>query len=95
MPGKVNPTQVRPLKAPAWALLPTITGIEVILIVAAFLALACDVAQGIEIIVIFVALALRAAESAFRRVGGISVHTTCLTGMIRRGVTAATSSSPA
>ena len=74
---------VRPLKAwPSWPLLPTIMGIEVILIVAASLALAYKVAHGIEIFVIFVSLALGLQNGAFRHVGGISVHTTYLTGMI-------------
>jgi uncharacterized membrane protein YoaK (UPF0700 family) len=74
---------VRPLKArPSWPLLPTIMGIEVILIVAASLALASHMAHGVEIFVIFVSLALGLQNGAFRRVGGISVHTTYLTGMI-------------
>src|SRR6266851_3050401 len=74
---------VRPLKArPSWPLLPTIIEIEVILIVAASLALASDMAHGVEIFVIFVSLALGLQNGAFRRVGGISVHTTYLTGMI-------------
>ena len=73
----------RPLKAwPAWPLLPTVMGIEVILIVAASLALASDVAHGVEIFVIFVSLALGLQNGAFRRAGGISVHTTYLTGVI-------------
>jgi uncharacterized membrane protein YoaK (UPF0700 family) len=74
---------VRPIKAwPSWPLLPTIMGIEVILIVAASLALASAVAHGVEIFVIFVSLALGLQNGAFRRAGGISVHTTYLTGMI-------------
>jgi uncharacterized membrane protein YoaK (UPF0700 family) len=74
---------VRSLEAwPSWRLLPTIMGIEVILIVAASLALASDTAHGVEIFVIFVSLALGLQNGAFRRVGGISVHTTYLTGMI-------------
>jgi uncharacterized membrane protein YoaK (UPF0700 family) len=74
---------VRPLKAsPSWPLLPTIMGLEVILIVAASLALASGVAHGVEIFVIFVSLALGIQNGAFRRAGGISVHTTYLTGMI-------------
>jgi uncharacterized membrane protein YoaK (UPF0700 family) len=76
---------VRPLEAwPSWRLLPTIMGIEVILIVAASLALASDTAHGVEIFVIFVSLALGLQNGAFRRAGGISVHTTYLTGMITR-----------
>jgi uncharacterized membrane protein YoaK (UPF0700 family) len=74
---------VRPLKArPSWPLLPTIMGIGVILIVAASLVLASDRAYKVEIFVIFVSLALGLRNGAFRRIGGISVHTTYLTGMI-------------
>src|ERR1700687_5271904 len=73
----------RPLKAwPSAPFLPTVMGIEVILIVAASLVLASDVAHGVAIFVIFVSLALGLQNGAFRRVGGISVHTTYLTGMI-------------
>lgn len=73
----------RPLKAwPSWPLLPTVMGMEVILIVAASLALASRVASRVEIFVIFVSLALGLQNGAFSRVGGISVHTTYLTGMI-------------
>lgn len=74
---------VRPLKTwSAWPLLPTMIGMEAILIVAASLALASGVAHGVEIFVIFVSLALGLQNGAFRRAGGISVHTTYLTGMI-------------
>jgi len=74
---------VRPLKAwSSWPLLPAIMGIEIILILAATLALASAVAHGVEIFVIFVSLALGLQNGAFRRAGGISVHTTYLTGMI-------------
>lgn len=74
---------VCPLKVwPSWPLFPTIMGIKVILIVTASLALASDVALGVEIFVIFVCLALGLQNEAFRHVGGISVHTTYLTGMI-------------
>jgi uncharacterized membrane protein YoaK (UPF0700 family) len=74
---------VRPLKAWAsWPLLPAIMGTEIILILAASLALASGVAHGVEIFVIFVSLVLGLQNGAFRRAGGISVHTTYLTGMI-------------
>jgi uncharacterized membrane protein YoaK (UPF0700 family) len=74
---------VRPLKArSSWPLLPTIMGIEVLLIVAASLALSSDMAHGVEVFVIFVSLALGLQNGAFRHVGGVSVHTTYLTGMI-------------
>jgi uncharacterized membrane protein YoaK (UPF0700 family) len=74
---------VRPLKVwPSWPLLPTILGIEVIFIVAAALVLASGMASRVEIFVIFLSLALGLQNGAFGRVGGISVHTTYLTGMI-------------
>ena len=53
-----------------------------ILIVAASLALASSAAPQVEMFVILVSLALGLQNGAFRRVGGISVHTTYLTGMI-------------
>jgi len=74
---------VRPLKAwSSWPLLPTIMGIEVILIVTASFALSSGLAYGVGIFVILLSLALGLQNGAFRRVGGISVHTTYLTGMI-------------
>lgn len=74
---------VRPLKAwPSWPFLPTIMGIEVILIVASSLALVSVVAPRVEIFVISMSLAFGLQNGAYRRVRGISVHTTYLTGMI-------------
>jgi uncharacterized membrane protein YoaK (UPF0700 family) len=74
---------VRPLKAwSSWPLLPTIMGIEVILIIGASFALLSGLAYGVGIFVILLSLALGLQNGAFRRVGGISVHTTYLTGMI-------------
>src|ERR1700676_1138824 len=73
----------RPLKVwPSWLLLPTIRGIEGLFTVGAALALASGMARRVEIFVIFVSLALGLQNGAFRRAGGISVHTTYLTGMI-------------
>jgi uncharacterized membrane protein YoaK (UPF0700 family) len=74
---------LRALQAwPSWPFLPTIMGIEVILIVVASLALALSVVHGVAIFVILVSLSLGLQNGAFRRVGAISVHTTYLTGMI-------------
>lgn len=74
---------VRPLKAwTSWSLLPTIMGIEVILIVGASVAVAATVNHGVAIFVILLSLALGMQNGAFRTAGGISVHTTYLTGMI-------------
>ena len=80
---------MRPLKAwLSWRFLPTVMGIEVILIVAASLTLASHVVHGVEIFVIFVSLALGLQNGAFRRAGGISVHATYLTGMITSVISA-------
>lgn len=74
---------VRPLKTwSSWPLLPTVMGIEVILLIAASLALSSGLPHGVGIFVIFLSLALGLQNGAFRRVGGINVHTTYLTGMI-------------
>jgi hypothetical protein len=67
---------VRPYKAwQSWPLLPTIMGIEVILIVAASLALAAQMAHGVEIFVIFMSLALGLQNGSFHRVGVASLYT--------------------
>jgi len=67
---------------PFWQTLTTFLVIEVILIAAAYLALASRAASAVEIFVIFLSLALGLQNGGFRRTGGISVHTTYLTGMI-------------
>jgi uncharacterized membrane protein YoaK (UPF0700 family) len=66
----------------SWRLLPTIMGIEVILIVTAYLASVSHAARGTEVFVVCMSLALGLQNGAFRRTGGISVHTTYLTGTI-------------
>lgn len=66
----------------SWRLLPTILGIEVILIVAAYSVLASHAARGTLIFVVCMSLALGLQNGAFRQTGGISVHTTYLTGTI-------------
>jgi uncharacterized membrane protein YoaK (UPF0700 family) len=68
--------------------LPIVLSIEVILTIAAYLALASRVAPRVEIFVVCLALALGMQNGAFQRTGGISVHTTYLTGMITSLVTA-------
>jgi uncharacterized membrane protein YoaK (UPF0700 family) len=79
----VSVLMVHALKAwSSWPFLLTIMGMEVILIVLASFALSSGVAHGVGIFVIFVSLALGLQNGAFRRAGGISVHTTYLTGMI-------------
>lgn len=66
----------------AWTSLSTIVLVEIILIVLASLALANHVTRGIEIFVVSVSLALGLQNGAFRSTGGISVHTTYVTGLI-------------
>lgn len=68
--------------------LPIVLSIEVILTIAAYLALASRMAPRVEIFVVCLALTLGMQNGAFQRTGGISVHTTYLTGMITSLVTA-------
>jgi uncharacterized membrane protein YoaK (UPF0700 family) len=67
---------------PSWPFLSSAVGIEVLLIVAAYFALASHTGVRLESFVVCMALALGLQNGAFRRTGGISVHTTYLTGMI-------------
>jgi uncharacterized membrane protein YoaK (UPF0700 family) len=74
---------VRPLRAwPSLRLLPFIMATEAILITAASLALASNMAHKVEMFVILVTLALGLQNGTLRRAGGTSVHTTYLTGTI-------------
>ena len=66
----------------SWRLLPTIIGIEIILIAAAYFVLVSHAVGGMELFVVCMSLALGLQNGAFRRTGGISVHTTYLTGTI-------------
>jgi uncharacterized membrane protein YoaK (UPF0700 family) len=67
---------------PRWRLLPAALAIELILFGAAYFVLAFHFALGVEVFVICFSLALGLQNGAFRRTGGISVHTNYLTGMI-------------
>ena len=81
----------RPLKAwTSWPIISSVMGIEVILIVGATWALASRNGAKFEIFVVCVSLALGLQNGAFRRAGGISVHTTYLTGMITSFITTQT-----
>jgi uncharacterized membrane protein YoaK (UPF0700 family) len=74
---------VRPLRAwPSLRLPPFIMATEAILITAASLALASNMAHRVEMFVILVTLALGLQNGTLRRAGGTSVHTTYLTGTI-------------
>jgi uncharacterized membrane protein YoaK (UPF0700 family) len=63
-------------------LLPTVLLVEIVLIWTAYLTSISHAVRGKEIFVICVSLALGLQNGAFRRTGGISVHTTYLTGTI-------------
>jgi uncharacterized membrane protein YoaK (UPF0700 family) len=67
---------------PSWPTLTTVMVMEVILIVAGYLALASQAPAAVEILAVCLSLALGLQNGAFRHTGGISVHTTYLTGTI-------------
>jgi uncharacterized membrane protein YoaK (UPF0700 family) len=75
----------------AWALLEslsTVLSIEVILTLTAYLESAFHAALRVEVFVVCMSLALGMQNGAFQRTGGISVHTTYLTGLITSLMTA-------
>lgn len=72
---------------PSWSFLPAIMGIEVMLIGGASWAMSSHAPGGVGIFVACVSLALGLQNGAFRSTGGISVHTTYLTGTITRLIT--------
>src|SRR5258708_24781733 len=67
---------------PFFKSLPTVLSIEVILTMIAYLSFASRAAARVEVFVGCMSLALGMQNGAFQRTGGISVHTTYLTGMI-------------
>ena len=70
------------VKRPARSLLPVVLALEITLILAAFFALAAPLAAGLELFVIFMALALGLQNGAWRGAGGLTVHSTYVTGMV-------------
>jgi uncharacterized membrane protein YoaK (UPF0700 family) len=68
--------------------LTTVLSMEVIQTMTGYLALASHVAPRVEIFVVCLSLALGMQNGAFQRTGGISVHTTYLTGLTTSLVTA-------
>jgi uncharacterized membrane protein YoaK (UPF0700 family) len=73
---------------PFFKSLPTLLSIEVILTTTAYLAFASRAAARVEVFVVCMSLAFGMQNGAFQRTGGISVHTTYLTGMITSLMTA-------
>jgi uncharacterized membrane protein YoaK (UPF0700 family) len=67
--------------------LSAVLSIEVILTIAAYLALASRAPPRVEIFVVCLSLALGMQNGAFQRTGGINAHTTYLTGMITSLIT--------
>ncbi len=63
-------------------LLPALMSLEIGLMTLAFFALTSQLAPRLELFVILMALALGLQNGAWRKAGGISVHSTYLTGMI-------------
>ena len=69
-------------RKPSWSLLPTVMGLEIILISLAYFAFTSHLAGRLELFVIGMSLALGLQNGALRQARGISVHTTYVTGMI-------------
>src|SRR5258706_8232013 len=68
--------------APSRFLLPVVMSVQVVLIAIAYFALASHLAAKFGLFVGCMSLALGLQNGAFSKAGGISVHTTYLTGMI-------------
>jgi uncharacterized membrane protein YoaK (UPF0700 family) len=66
----------------AWSLLPAMMGIEIVLILIAYFALTSHLDAQLEVFITCMSLALGLQNGGFHKAGGISVHTTYLTGMI-------------
>jgi uncharacterized membrane protein YoaK (UPF0700 family) len=62
--------------------LPVVLGLEIVLVSTACLALASPLAARLELFVICLALALGLQNGAWRKAGGLTVHSTYLTGMV-------------
>jgi uncharacterized membrane protein YoaK (UPF0700 family) len=71
-------------------LIAIVIGVEIVLIAAAYRALESDSIFRLKLFVFCVSLALGMQNGAFRRAGGINVHTTYLTGMITTLIAAGT-----
>ncbi len=69
-------------KAPSRFLLPIVVGVEIVLISTAYFALTSHLTAKFGLCVGCLSLALGLQNGAFSQAGGVSVHTTYLTGMI-------------
>jgi uncharacterized membrane protein YoaK (UPF0700 family) len=66
----------------SWSLLPTVMGLEIVLISTAYFALTSHLAARLELFVICMSVALGLQNGAWREAGGITVHSTYVTGMV-------------
>ncbi|MEJ2048048.1 MAG: YoaK family protein [Dehalococcoidia bacterium] len=77
-------------RKPSGSFLPGVLGLEIILIYLAYAVLTSALAARLVLFVICMALALGLQNGAWREAGGITVHSTYLTGMITNLVTTGT-----
>jgi uncharacterized membrane protein YoaK (UPF0700 family) len=71
-------------------LLPVVLALEIVLIATAYFALTSPLAVRLELFVILMALALGLQNGAWREAGGVTVHSTYLTGMVTNLLTTGT-----
>lgn len=64
------------------SLLPVVLSLEIVLILTAYFLLTSPMTVRLELLVIFMSLALGLQNGAWREAGGITVHSTYLTGMV-------------
>jgi uncharacterized membrane protein YoaK (UPF0700 family) len=77
-------------RKPAGSFLLTVLALEIVLICLAYFALTSPLAVRLGLFVICMALALGLQNGAWRGIGGITVHSTYLTGMITSLLTSGT-----
>ena len=75
---------------PSWPLLAVVIGVEIALISSAYFAMTSHLAARLGLFVSCMSFALGLQNGAVRQAGGISVHTTYLTGMVTDLLTTAT-----
>ena len=76
-------------RKPPSFLLSSVMGIEIVLISAAYLAITSQLALRLETFVSCMSLALGLQNGTWQRAGGVSVHTTYITGMVTGLLTSA------
>lgn len=71
-------------------LLPAVLGLEIVLVLVAYFALTSLLAFRLELFVILMSLTLGLQNGAWRQAGGVTVHSTYLTGMVTNLITTGT-----